>query len=115
MQWFRWVDRSGAIDEWNDFTQALHVRFSTYEYEDPTGLLAKLRQTSSVQDYQGQFETLANRTEGLNESFMVSCFVAGLKEEIRLGVQMFTPNSLFVATNLARLQEEKNMAARRIH
>lgn len=25
-----------------------------------------------------------NRTEGLNEAFMVSCFIAGLKDEIRL-------------------------------
>lgn len=44
---------------------------------------------------------------------MVSCFVAGLKEEVQLGVQMFRPISLAAATSLARLQEEKNMANKR--
>lgn len=44
---------------------------------------------------------------------MVRCFVAGLKEEIQLGVQMFRPISLTAGTNLARLQEEKNLASRK--
>lgn len=80
--------------------------------EDPTRMLAKLQQTGSIQEYQEQFKKLANRTEGLNEAFMVSCFIAGLKEDVRLGVQMFKPSSLFAATSLARLQEEKNLATR---
>lgn len=44
---------------------------------------------------------------------MVSCFVAGLKKEVQLGVQMFRPISLAAATSLTRLQEEKNMANKR--
>lgn len=38
---------------------------------------------------------------------MVSRFVAGLKKEVRLGVQMFRPTSLSAATSLARVREEK--------
>lgn len=45
---------------------------------------------------------------------MTSCFVAGLKDDVRLGVPMFRPTSLSAATNLARLQEEKNQVTRRI-
>lgn len=104
------VQMGRQIDGWKDFIQALVTRFSTGAFEDPVGLLTKLQQTSNVQDYQDQCETLANQTDGLTESFMVSYFVAGLKEEVRLGVQMFKPTSLPAATNLARLQEEKNKA-----
>lgn len=45
---------------------------------------------------------------------MASCFVADLKEEIRLGFQVFKPTSLSAATNLARLQEEKSIATKRL-
>lgn len=113
LQWFSWVEHSGAIDGWHDFTQSPNARFSPSGYDDPTGLLAKLKQSSSVQDYQEQFENLANRTEGLTKSFMVSYFIVGPKEEIRLGVQMFWPNSLSTTTSLARLQK-KNLATRRL-
>lgn len=115
LQWFRWIDKTGTINGWKDFIQALNTRFRTSGFDDITGLLAKLRQSSTVQAYQEEFENLANQTEGLSEGFLVSCFVAGLKEEVRLGVQMFWPSSLTPATSLARLQEERNMVPRRSH
>lgn len=68
-----------------------------------------------MQECQNQFENLANRIEGLNEQFMISRFIASLTEKIWLGVQMFRPTSLSVATNQARLQEEKIWANRKIH
>lgn len=37
------------------------------------------------------------------------------EEDVRLGVQMFLPTPLMAATNLARLQEEKNIASKRSH
>lgn len=47
---------------------------------------------------------------------MVSCFVASLKEEIQLGIQMFRPTSMIVVTSLGRLEEKKkNMASRRTY
>lgn len=83
------MDKTGAIVGWNNFAQALNARFGPSGYDDPTCLLAKLRQSSTVQECQNQFENLANRIEGLNEQFMISRFIASLKEEIWLGVQMF--------------------------
>lgn len=68
LQWYRWMNKTGAIDGWKDFTHALHERSGPSGFEDPIGLLAKLRQNSSVQEYQEQFEGLANRIEGLSES-----------------------------------------------
>lgn len=100
--------KKGALDGWEDFTQVLNTRFGPSGFEDRAGFLTKLRQSTTIQEYQEQFKGLANRTKGLSESFMVSCFVAELKEEVWLGVQMFRPSSLSAATNLASLQEEKN-------
>ncbi|XP_038981135.1 uncharacterized protein K02A2.6-like [Phoenix dactylifera] len=107
LQWFRWVEKAGAISNWEDFSKGLLTRFGPNQYEDPTGLLTKLRQSTSVEHYQTLFEELANRTEGLNESFMISCFVGGLREDIRLSVQMLRPRTLSDAIGLARMQEEK--------
>lgn len=66
--------------------------------------------------YQTEFEVFANQTEGLNESFMISCFVGVcvcLKKDTRLSVQMLKPYNLADAICLASLQEEKVMARRR--
>lgn len=78
----------------------------------PLVFLQSFDRLTNVLDYQEQFKNLPNRT-GLSESFMVSCFIVGLEEEVRLGVQMFQPTSLFIATSLARLQG-KNIATRKI-
>lgn len=84
------------------------MRFGPSGYDEPTGLLAKLRQTSSVQEYQEQFKNLANRTEGLNELFMVSCFVAGLRRRCQAGcsnVPTDTVNGSYKSCSLSRRKE----------
>jgi len=63
--------------------------------------------TTTVREYQTQFESLANRIVGLPPSFYLSCFISGLKPEIRREVQAFQPISLSQAIRLAKLQEEK--------
>lgn len=107
------MERSNVIASWEDFTKGLLTRFGPSQFEDAIASLTKLRQSSTVEDYQTKFEELANRTSGLNESFMVSCFLGGLHEDIRLSVRMLQPNSLSNAVGLARLQEEKIGARRR--
>lgn len=113
LQWFRWMERSNAIASWEDFTKGLLIRFGPSPYEDPTGTLTKLQQTTTVEEYQTRFEELTNRTEGLNESFMVSCFMRGLEDDIRLNVQMLRPHNLPDAIGLAGMQEKKVNVQRR--
>ncbi|KAF8377922.1 hypothetical protein HHK36_031310 [Tetracentron sinense] len=67
-------ERSGATTSWAAFGKALPVRFGPSQYEDLIALLSKLREASSVEHYQTQFEELANRTKGLNEAFMWTYF-----------------------------------------
>lgn len=70
------------------------------------GELSKLKQVTFVKAYQEKFEELANKTKGLTEEFFISCFLSGLKDEIKAGVQMFQPTTITQAIGLARLQEE---------
>ena len=51
-------------------------------YEDPTGLLCKLKQRSSVAAYLSKFEALANKIIGLLAPFVLSCFIFGLNPTI---------------------------------
>ncbi|GFS46186.1 hypothetical protein Acr_00g0100660 [Actinidia rufa] len=76
---------------WETFKQGIISRFGPDVFEDAVGELTKLKQTSSVKEYQEKFEFLANKTHKLPESFFISCFISGLKEEIKANVLMFRP------------------------
>ena len=55
--------------------------------------------------YKGNFEILSNRIVGLSEAHKLSCFLSGLKDEIRLPVRMLVPKTLNEAYGLAKIQE----------
>jgi len=86
---------------WPELFKALLTRFGPTEYDDSAKTLAKLHQTGSIREYQTKFERLATQVSSLSKPFLISCFVGGLKEEIRLNVKMFRPNSLTSAIGLA--------------
>ena len=88
------------------------VHFGPNDHEDFTRALTKLHQTIIVKEYQNQFEKLANHIEGLDDAFFTSCFISGLKEEIRLEVKMFNPKTMMDAIALAKLAKDKANAHR---
>lgn len=108
LTWFQWMHANRQLLTWPMFLHALELRFAPSQYEDPKGSLFKLCQTTSVKEYQAEFEALANRIVGLPHQFYLSCFISGLKPEIRREVQAFQPISLSNAISLAKLQEEKH-------
>lgn len=63
--------------------------------------------------YKSQFEGLSNRLKGLYERHKLSCFLSGLKEEIRLPVRMLSPINLNAAFVLAKIQEEYLLSTRK--
>lgn len=83
LTWYQWMHSNGQLLSWPMFLHALELRFAPSHYEDPKGSLFKLCQTSSVKEYQTEFESLANRIVGLPPQFYLSCFVSGLKPEIK--------------------------------
>ena len=63
--------------------------------------------------YKGEFEALANRIRGLSPQNKLSCFLSGLKDEVRLPVRMSNPFTLIAAFGLAKIQEEYLMSCKR--
>ena len=107
------MTRNHQFPTWAGFLQAIETRFAHSPYEDPTGILFKLTQRGSANEYLHQFEALANRIVGLPPSLLLSCFVSGLDPDIRREVQALQPLTLVQAAGLARLQEDKLVEQRR--
>ncbi|KAG8362966.1 hypothetical protein BUALT_BualtUnG0018600 [Buddleja alternifolia] len=93
------------IPSWEVYVRALYDRFGALLYEDPMAELMNLKQTGSVKDYLDRFDELLNNVE-LSETYAISCFLAGLKNEIAIQVRMFKPKSLQEAISLSKLQEQ---------
>jgi len=79
--WYNWLMDSGYAGGWKDFVSALKTRFAPSAFDDPIGIFTKLKQTSTVEDFQTQFEILSNRIQGLSEEFKVSTFLSGLRKD----------------------------------
>ena len=89
------------------------MRFGSTAYDDPMEVLTRLRQTTIVVVYKAEFEAVSNRIKGLSPLHKLSCFLSGLKDEIRLPVRMPNPQSLNAAFGLAKIQEEYVMSCKR--
>ncbi|XP_038722070.1 uncharacterized protein LOC120014224 [Tripterygium wilfordii] len=110
--WTQEFQNSGIIPSWTDFVSALQTRFGPGLFEDPMEELMRLRQVGTVDDYILKFEELVVKIQGLTEAHKLSCFLGGLKEEIRLPVKMLMPQSILAAQALARMQEETLQATK---
>ena len=84
----------------------MQTRFGTSTYNDPMESLTRLKQTTSVVSYKGNFEILSNRIKGLSKSHKLSCILSGLKDEIRFPIRMLVPKSLNDEFGLTKIQEE---------
>lgn len=63
--------------------------------------------------YKAELEVLSSRIKGLSSSHKLSCFLSGLKDEIRLPVCMLNPQSLNEAFGLSNIQEKYNWSCKR--
>jgi hypothetical protein len=92
---------------WDGFVEGLLLRFGPSAYDNVDGELAKIRQTSTVSEYQSRFERLYNRTRGWSEKQLVGTFIEGLQSEIRREVKAQRPRTITAAFSNARVQEER--------
>ena len=72
-----------------------------------------MKQTSLVITYKGQFEAISNGVRSLSEPHKLSCFLSGLKDEVRLPVRMLGPKNLNEAFGPAKMQEKYLWSCRR--
>ena len=64
--WFQKGEDAGVFGTWEALVQATLIRFGSTAYDDPMEALTRLRQTSTVALYKGEYEALANRIKGLS-------------------------------------------------
>lgn len=62
-----WLYRNKQLSDWISFTEKLCSCFRKRHVQSPVGRLSKLRQTSTVAEFQGRFEALLNETNSLRE------------------------------------------------
>ena len=108
LQWLRWLTRFRGPLNWSELTKALLLRFCSTDYDDSSEALTRLKQTSTVATYQETFEMLSHRVDGLPENYLIGCFIAGLRDDIRLDVKLKKPRTLADTIGAARLIEERN-------
>ena len=101
MQWFRWRDCIHSTPTWAEFTTALCQEFGPSDFEDCTESLFKLKQTGTLKDYILEFRRLANRTTDVGPILLKSCFIGGLKRDLKYDVKLLKPTSVHDAIALA--------------
>ena len=114
LQWHRWMAKFQGPLTWEELTKAILLRFGPTDFEDPSEALSRLRQTTTIATYQEEFEKLSHQVDGLPEPFLIICFIAGLRDEIRLDVKIKQPTTLSETMGVARLVEERNHLQRKV-
>lgn len=110
--WYQcYVKENGGSVTWEKFCVDICQRFGP----EPMDVMAKFRsleqtEEMDVEQYLVRFEKvmcdMVDAYPGLQEMFYVSCFIAGLKPEIKTMVDMKNPTSIIVAFKVAKLQEK---------
>ncbi|XP_071924750.1 uncharacterized protein [Coffea arabica] len=99
-----------GVVQWGEFASELCRRFGDIRGEDVIEEFNKLYQDSAVLAYQEKFEelraTVMVKLPLLSKSYYVSSFLSGLKEEIKAAVKMHMPQTLQVAFEKTRWQEQ---------
>lgn len=96
-------NRGQVVPSWEQYVKDITARFGDL-FDDPMADLKALKQTGSVQSYHDSFDAIASKLD-MNPSYLLSCYLGGLEDDIQLSVRMFAPKSIQEACNLAKLQE----------
>lgn len=86
-------------------------KFNGDQYQLLLSQFEQLRQLGSVVDYHVEFEKLAHGLllykNSYDDTYFVTWFVSGLKEEIRRVIVLHRPKNVDIACALALIQEEE--------
>nr|KYP49880.1 hypothetical protein KK1_028380 [Cajanus cajan]KYP49886.1 hypothetical protein KK1_028386 [Cajanus cajan] len=82
LSWFKWMHQNQQLHDWESFIQEIEARFGPFAYQNHEAELLKLKQTSTVAEFQQRFEKLSNRVFGLSPVTLCNCFISGLTPAI---------------------------------
>uniref|UniRef100_A0A0A9D1W1 Reverse transcriptase domain-containing protein n=1 Tax=Arundo donax TaxID=35708 RepID=A0A0A9D1W1_ARUDO len=108
--WLQTYEIMHRIDSWPELVVAVNNKFGKDKYQQYIDELLHIQQISTVGAYHAKFEELMHRVlihnGSYDETFFVSRFIQGLKEEIRSVIKLHKPRTVDSALSLARMQEE---------
>ena len=106
-QWWQWMKKMYKEEwlpiTWEVFERELLIRFGPTEVEDYD---ERIQQDGTLQEYQQEFERLANRVDGWPQKALVGTFHGGLKQEIVFALRIFKPKTLREAIELAWMRDD---------
>lgn len=97
------------LTSWTIIKSNILKRFIPSIYRHLPGELAKLHQTSTVQEFYNKFEELSNMISRILLIFLQSYFKSGLKVDIIRKLRALQPQFLLQAFQLAKLIEDRIM------
>ena len=92
------------LRDWYVYKSLIMERFEDV-LDDPVAELKRLQEMSGIEDYHEKFELIKTRVN-LNEEYLVSTYLAGLRLETQMHVRMFDPQSIRQCLVLGRLYEK---------
>ncbi|GJS51779.1 ty3-gypsy retrotransposon protein [Tanacetum coccineum] len=99
--------KNNQLSTWNAFTTAVQLCFGPSSYDNHEAAFFKLKQTSSVTEYQRLFEKICYRVSSLAPSSILNCFISRLKYEIQRELKLLKPTTITEAIGQAKLIEDK--------
>lgn len=116
--WLQTYEANHDIDNWVALCVAVCSKFGKDLYYNSMNQALDIRQTSDVDSYYHEFETimhqLLSHNSALDDTFFVAKFIKGLKKEIRSAITLHKPRTVDAAISLAQLQEAQLAAERKI-
>jgi hypothetical protein len=106
-QWYALVERNHGTPEWAEFVKLVNQRFEPPLRGNTLGELIQLKRDTTVADYQNRFLALVNRCTGLNEKQQIDIFTAGLRNPLKIDVELEQPATLHDVMALARAYEQR--------
>jgi hypothetical protein len=91
------------------------IQFRPTEVEDYDEALSRIQKDESLQEYQQEFERLANQVNRWPQKALVGTFLGGLKQEIVFALRMFKLKTLCDAIELARMGDDNLLKTGGLH
>lgn len=101
-EWLTYWENNTASKSWDSFLLAVKKRFDPDLYADYVGRLVTLRQSSTVEAYQTEFEAMLQKVSHVGDSTLTSLFIAGLKPALKQELLTRRPATLQDAFALAQ-------------
>lgn len=83
LQLFQWMHNTNQLLTWKALSHHLELRFYLSGFTNPEAQFVKLKQSTTMLKYMGEFECLSSKIYHLSYESLLNCFLSGLGEDIQ--------------------------------